>query len=365
MVKVQVKNKNMKNLKLTMLSIIILFCSNAFAQTPVAFEKLDAFEKNEIATILKDTNNTKLINTTVDTLKSLYTQCIKIYELQSKDPGLKFYNVKVLGYKYMSLKHLGKLACQTFYKNKKKEFEFLSSKYKDVQVDVAYSKKNDYLDWSEKMHNEVGRYNFNTIQIAYLLGEMKKQLPYALAIDSAYAYYGGSTEQKLLEVFIIDGLIKSNKLEGLDKRIDTKIGYSLKNNLIDYKGKPLVLSELATMLAKNKTSLINIDKTGKISSDFAKYMFEEMLYKNAYELYVEAAKGGYDLPRNKIAVLATALGCWRLKLLDKATVIKNIETLTEYNKTMPIGNSGWKVIVDTYTYLDDKTAAEEAKKNIK
>jgi hypothetical protein len=357
----------MKIFKLSLLSTIILFCSNAFAQTPEAFKKLDAFERNEMASILKDTNNTKNINAVVDTLKSLYKQCARIYEIQSTDPGLNRYNVTVLGYKYMALKHLGKLTALSFFKNKKKEFDFLSSKYKDVQKDVDYAKKNDYLDWPEKMRIEIGRYSFYTIKIAYLMGEMKKQLPLAFAIDSAGIGFGfRNIEPNLIATFIIDGLIKNNRLEGIDKRIENKvIGNRFKSEYISSDDKTLVLSEFATILSKNKTSLINIDKTGKMSNDFAKLMFENRLYKNAYELYVEASNAGYDLPRNKIAVLANALGCWRLELLDKATVIKNIEILKEYNKTTAIGNAGWKVIADTYTYLDDKNAAEEAKKNIK
>lgn len=357
----------MKNIKFAILLITLLFSFHAFAQTPAAFEKLDAFEKHEIASLLKDTNNTKNINAAADTLKSLYKQCVKIYEIQSKDLGLNHYNVKVLEYKYMALRHLGKLTALSFFKNKKKEFDFLSSKYKDVQNDVAYAKKNDYLDWPEKMRIEISRYSFYTIQTAYLLGDMKKQLPLAIAIDSAGIGFGfRNIEPNLIATFIIDGLIKNNKLEGLDKRIENKVtGNRFKSDYISSDDKTLLLSEFATMLAKNKTSLITIDKTGKMSNDFAKLMFDQMLYKNAYELFIEAANASYNLPRNKIAVLATALGCWRNDLLDKATLIKNIDTLKEYNKTTAIGNAGWKVIVDSYTFLDDKIAAEEAKKNIK
>jgi hypothetical protein len=365
MEKVLVKNKNMKNLKLILLTIIILFYSNVFAQTPLAFEKLDAFEKNEIASILKDTNNYKNINTVVDTLKSLYKKCDKIYKDESKDIKLRFYLLKVLKYKYMALKHLSKLATYPFFKNKKREFDFLSSKFKDEQNDVTYAKKNSYNNFEDELHSEIRPYNFNTIKIAYLLGDMKKQLSFALAIDSSYISVGRA-ERSLLSIYIIEGLIKNNNLEGIDKRIDTKVtGYSFKNSSIAFDDKTIILSEFATMLNNNKTSLINIDKTGKLSNDFSKLMFDQRLYVFSYELLTDAANAGYDLPKTKIDALWAALVCWRLNKLDKATVIKNIDTLKEFNKKTAIGNAGWKVIVDTYTFLDDKIAAEESKKNIK
>jgi len=302
----------MKKFGLSLISLTLLlniFAQKADTELPVFTEvanRLNAFYPAAFNALLANPSNKKAINKAIDSLQYTIAQCEKGMKEQL-DPAFKqqYYlvaNKHAIYLKYTTLSYLGQLASQPFFKDKKKIFDWLYSKYSTEKEDLEYSSGPYGFAWTSESQTAIGNYNYQMLRLAYAMNNMRNQVAFAQELYAVRDSHS-KLQRHLIAIITMDGYLKNNMLADIKKEW-YKI--EMRPKELTDSAKEVVMQAMDAMLLNNK-KLTDIDKTGELTAKFALLMFNYKRYDKAYEMFTEAANAGYNTNSNRIDALNCAV----------------------------------------------------------